>query len=98
MKNTNLKTVRKTINNLNQKQIADDREKILEHFKVSDNALLIFDMFCKTPELDIATIANRLPISRQSVTKIVNKLCTNFDNKDKPILSKVASKKNWGIK
>ena len=98
MKNTNLKTVRKTINNLNQKQIADDREKILEHFKVSDNALLIFDMFCKTPELDIATIANRLPISRQSVTKIVNKLCTSFDNKDKPILSKVASKKNWGIK
>lgn len=98
MKNTNLKTVRKTINNLNQKQIADDREKILEHFKVSDNALLIFDMFCKTPELDIATIANRLPISRQSVTKIVNKLCTNFDNKDKSILSKVASKKNWGIK
>lgn len=92
MKNTNLKTVRKTIDNLNQKQIAADRQKIEELFKVSDNALLIFDMFCKTPELDIATIANKLPISRQSVTKIVNKLCNN------QILNKVASKKNWGIK
>lgn len=92
MKNTNLKTVRKTIDNLNQKQIAADRQKIIDNFKVSDNALLIFDMFCKTPELDIATIANKLPISRQSVTKIVNKLCNN------QILSKVASKKNWGIK
>lgn len=92
MKNTNLKTVRKTIDNLNQKQIAADKRKIEELFKVSDNALLIFDMFCKTPELDIATISNKLPISRQSVTKIVNKLCNN------QILNKVASKKNWGIK
>ncbi len=78
-KNTNLKSIRKTINNLNQKQIAADRQIIENNFNASDNALLIFDMFCKTPELDIATITNRLreshnKISRQAVTKIVNKL------------------------
>ena len=80
MKNTNLKSIRKTINNLNQKQITADRQIIANHFKVSDSALLIFDMFCKTPELDIATITNNLnkshnKISRQAVTKIVDKLC-----------------------
>ena len=80
MKNTNLKSIRKTINNLNQKQIATDRQIIENNFKIPDNALLIFDMFCRTPELDIATITSNLEkahnnISRQAVTKIVDKLC-----------------------
>lgn len=93
MKNTNLKTIRKAINNLNQKQIAADRKTIEEHFKVSGNALLIFDMFCKNPELDIATITKNLSLSRQAITKIVKKLCGNLK-----ILSKEVSNKKWGIK
>lgn len=100
-KSTNLRTFRNTIENLNKKQIATDREKVASKFKVPDNALLIFDMFCQTPELDIATITKNLSISRQAVAKIVKKLCTKLDSRDKkdrPILSKVAGDKKWGTK
>lgn len=100
--------VRKTLKNLNDKQIAADRQKIKDNFKVSDNALLIFDQFCKTPELDIPTITkilnpyqNKPIITRQAITKIIDKLCGKQTKKNpKPkikILSKVGNRK-WGIK
>lgn len=114
MKKDKKQNIRKTLKNLNDKQIATDRQIIINNFKVLDNALLIFDQFCNTPELDIATITKNMSISRQAITKIVHKLGkgeakTKIDKNTgkkitviiKPglnILSKVPSKQKWGTK
>ena len=108
MKKDKKQNVRKTIKNLNDKQIAADRQKIKDNFKVSDKALLIFEQFCNTSELDIPTLTKILNpdpdnpvITRQAITKIIDKLCgkkTKTNPKPKiKILSRVGNKK-WGIK
>lgn len=89
-KNIKLEKVRKTINSINQEQISVDREMIKKNFKVSDNVLLIFNKFCNTPEMDMATIVEDLPITRQAATKIVKKLCKKQDDNDTAILSEIA--------
>lgn len=114
MKNDTKQDTRNTINNLNKKQIDADIKEIKKHFKSPDNALLIFKMFCKTPEMDIATITKNMPISRQAITKIVHKLGdgetkteTDTSTGEKTItitepglniLSKVPSEQKWGTK
>lgn len=92
-KNLKLEKVRKTINSINQEQISIDREIIKKKFKFSGNALLIFNKFCNTPEMDMATIAQDLPITLQATTKIVKKLCKKQDDNDVAILSEIATGK-----
>ena len=94
MKDKKLQTIRKTINSINQKRIAADRLRIEKLFKVSENALRIFDKFCTTPELDISTLSKDLSeyVSRQNLTRTIKKLCREG------IISKVASDKKWGTK
>ena len=94
MKGKKLQTIRKTISDINREQIAADRAKVEKIFKFPENALRIFDKFCKTPELDISTLSKELSeyVSRQNLTRSIKKLCREG------VINKVVSDKKWGTK
>lgn len=73
-KNISMGTARKRISNLGQKIINQDREKLKKEFKYHDTILKIFDAFCENPMQNVASLVKKTGISRQNITKAINKL------------------------
>lgn len=81
---------RQKLNKINQQQIATDRQKIQNIGKGKDSVIRVFDMFCKTPEMDITTLATETNLTRPTLKVALCKL------ENLGIIFPVYNDKIWG--